>query len=87
MLIRLLLWWLRTLMSVGAVVLYPALLLIATFGAYSVEWGPTVLILMRVWNKMLRVLLILNILWRYLRRVGILLKERVKTWATFVLLD
>ena len=83
-LIGLLLWLLRTLVLVGAVVIYPALLLIATFSAYSVEWGPIVLIL--VWSKVLRVLLILNIFRRDLR-CGILLEERVEPWAAFVLLD
>jgi hypothetical protein len=66
LLIRLLL---GTLVLIGAVVIYPALLLIATFG---VEWGPTVLIL-RMWNKLLRLLLVLMILRWYLRRVGVLL--------------
>jgi hypothetical protein len=72
---------------VGAVVLYPALLLIATFGAYSVEWGPAELSLVRVRSKMLGVLLVLDVLWGHLRRTGVLLEERVKAWAAFVLFD
>jgi len=86
-LIRLLLWLLRPLMLVGAVVLYPALLLIATFGAYSVEWGPAELSLVRVRSKTLGVLLILDVLGGHLRRTGVLLEERVKAWAAFVLFD
>lgn len=86
-LIRLVLWLLRPLVLVGAVVLYPALLLIATFGAYSVEWGPAELSLVRVRSKMLGVLLILDVLWGHLRRTGVLLEKRVKTWAVFVLFD
>jgi hypothetical protein len=86
-LVRLLLWLLRPLVLVGAVVLYPALLLIATFGAYSVEWGPAELSLVRVRSKMLGVLLVLDVLWGHLRRTGVLLEERVKSWAAFVLFD
>ena len=86
-LIRLVLWLLRPLVLVGAVVLYPALLLIATFGAYSVEWGPAELSLVRVRSKMLGVLLVLDVLRRHLRRTGVLLEKRVKAWAVFVLFD
>ena len=86
-LIRLLLWLLRPLMLVGTIVLYPALLLIATFGAYSVEWGPAELSLVRVRSKMLGVLLILDVLGGHLRRTGVLLEERVKARAAFVLFD
>lgn len=86
-LIRLLLWLLRPLVMVGAVVLYPALLLIATFGAYSVEWGPAELSLVRVRSKMLGVLLILDVLRGHLRRARVLLEERVKAWAAFVLFN
>lgn len=84
-----LLWLLRALVLVGAVMVYPALLLIATFGAYSVECGPVELSLMRVWSKMLGVLLVLvlDVLWWYLRRTGVLLEKRVEAWATFVLFD
>lgn len=73
-------------MLVGAVVFYPALLLIATFGAYSVEWGP-VLTLVRIRTKLLGMLLVLNIFRWHFRCTGILLEERVETWAAFVLLD
>lgn len=65
---------------------YPALLLIATFGAYSVEWGP-VLNLVRVRTKLLVMLLVLNILWWHFRCTGVLLEERVEAWAAFVLLN
>ena len=73
-------------MLVGAVVFYPALLLIATFGAYSVEWGP-VLTLMRARTKLLGMLLVLDILWWNFRCTGVLLEEGIETWAAFVLLD
>jgi hypothetical protein len=36
---------------------------------------------------MLGVLLILDVLWGHLRRTGVLLEERVKAWAAFVLFD
>lgn len=78
---------LRAVVLAGAVVLHPALLLVATFGAYSVEWGSIVLSLVRVWSELLRVLLILQVLWRDLRYAGILLEEGVEAWAAFVLLD
>lgn len=75
-------------MLAGAVVLYPALLLVGTFGAYSVEWGSAVLPRVRVWSELLwMLLLILQVLWRYLRRGGVLLEEGVEAGAAFVLLD
>lgn len=74
-------------MLVGAVMLYPALLLIASFGAYSVEWGPAVLSLVRVCSELLCVLLVLEVLGRNLRRTGVLLEERVEARAAFVLFD
>lgn len=73
-------------MLVGAVVFYPALLLVATFGAYPVEWGP-VLTLVRVRAKLLGMLLVLNILWWHFRCISVLLEERVQAWAAFVLFD
>lgn len=87
LLVRLLLRLLRAVVLAGAVVLHPALLLVATFGAYSVEWGSTVLPLVRVWSELLRGLLILQVLWRHLRYAGVLLEEGVEAWAGFVLLD
>lgn len=87
LLVGLLLWWLRTLVLIRAVVLYPALFLKATFGVYSVEWGPIVLILVRVWNELLSVLLILVVFGWHLRGIGVLLEEGVKAWAALVLLD
>jgi hypothetical protein len=74
LLIRLLLWLLWTLALIGAEVIYPALLLIVSFRTHSVvEWGPIVLLVVRVCCKLRWVLLKLYVFRRYLRRVGILL--------------
>lgn len=74
-----------TLVLVGAIVFYPTLLLIATFSAYFVEWGP-VLTLVRVRTNLLG-MLVLNILWWHFRCTVVLLEEGIETWAAFVLLD
>jgi len=75
-----------TLVLLGAVLIYPALGRIAPLGAYPAKWGPIVLFLMRLGNKLLLrllpVLLILDVLGRYLGRlVAVFLQE----WIEIVL--
>lgn len=60
----------------GVVLLYPALGAIAPFGAPSSEWGPIVLLLVRIGCKLLRVLLVRDVLWRRLRRVVVFLLQK-----------
>jgi hypothetical protein len=63
----------------GAIAVYPALRAIAPFGFYSSEWGPIVLLLVRIRRKLLRLLLISRVFWRRSRRVVVfLLQEGVQ---------
>ena len=88
LLARLLLWCLQTLslVVVWTVLGYPALSLIAPLCAYPVEWGPIVLLLLGVGDKLLLLLWVLRIvLGRYLRlAVVVLLQERVKVLVLLV---
>jgi hypothetical protein len=74
-----------SLVVVGAILRYPALGSIAPLGAYPVEWGPVLLLLLllllRVGDELLLwVLRVLRVvLWWYLRLVAcVLLQERVE---------
>lgn len=84
LLLLLLLWW--TLALVGAILIYPALGLVAALRAYPPKWGPNVLFLAGALRKLLvllllwwRTLLILRVLGRDLGCVAVvLLQERVE---------
>lgn len=80
LLLRLLLLGRDTLVMVGAIVVYPALGAVATapFGVYSSEWGRILLLLRIGYKLLLGMLLVVNILRRWLRRVVFLLEERVQ---------
>lgn len=62
--------------------IYPALGLIASLRAYPAKWGPTVLFLARIGNKLLLLLLdllVLEIFGRHLGRVvAVLLEEGIE---------
>lgn len=80
----LLLWLLETLslVLIGAVVVYPALGLVAALSADPAKWGPTILFLMRVGSKLLVLLvalLVCTIFGRHLGRlVAVLLQKRIQ---------
>ena len=64
---------------------YPALAVIAALRAHSSEWGPVVLLLLRIWRILLRVLLLLLLMalercvfGRHLRMLVLLLQKGVE---------
>jgi hypothetical protein len=64
----LLLWQTLGLVLVGTILGYPALCLVAPLSADPVEWGPIVLVLLRVRDELvLRLRRVWIVLWRYLR--------------------
>lgn len=73
-------------MLLGAVLIYPALPVIAPFGVNRSEWGPILVLMMMVRQKLLRMLPgELVVLWRHLRRLSIvLLKKRVEVRLVFL---
>jgi hypothetical protein len=71
-----LLFW--TLALRRAIVIYPALDLRASLSAYPSKWGPTVLFLVWIWNKLLVLLgtlLILHVFRWYLGRIVVVVLE------------
>lgn len=75
--LRWVLLWLQTLV-IGAVVLfYPALGVITPLGAHPSEWGPIILVLVRVRRILLRVALELSVFWGHLW-LFVLLEEGVE---------
>lgn len=67
LLVCLLLWQTLGLVLVGTILGYPALCLVAPLSADPVEWGPIVLVLLRVRDELvLRLRRVWIVLWRYL---------------------
>lgn len=62
-------------MLIGAVVVYPALGLVAALCAYPAKWGPAVLVLVGILRKLRVRLLVLGVFRRYLGRVVLVLLQ------------